>query len=114
MNAIVENKYLAVNLLYNYGQVRFHHKHFQAAVLGDCDKRVVEMMVESNNRQPQPFIDPFDRRIYDQAMLMDQAGNPMGRKILEDVLWKGNEREALDYLGSIISCSLCTWLSTFW
>ena len=81
MNAIVENKYLAVNLLYNYGQVRFHHKHFQAAVLGDCDKRVVEMMVESNNRQPQPFIDPFDRRIYDRAMLMDQAGwKPYGPK----------------------------------
>ena len=93
MNAIVENKYLAVNLLHKYGEVSFHHKHFQAAILGDCDKRIVEMIVEANNSQPRPFINPFDRRIYDRAMLMDQAGNPMGRQLLKDVLWRGNERD---------------------
>ena len=93
MNAIVENKYLAVNLLYEYGKVRFHHKHFQAAILVDCDRRIVEMIIESSNSQPRPFLDPFDRRIYERAMLMESAGNPMGRQILKDVLWKGNERE---------------------
>ena len=91
MNAIVEHRYPAVNLLYKYGQVQFEHKHFRAAILGDCDKRIVEMIVESNNRRP--FIDPFDRRVYDQAMLMDQAGNPMVRQILRDVLRKANVQD---------------------
>ena len=93
MNAIVENKYLAVNLLYNYFQVPFHHEHFQAAVLGDCDKRIVEMIVESNKRQVLPFIDLFDGRIYDRAVLMQRAGNPMGRQLLTDVLWQRFERD---------------------
>ena len=60
---------------------------FQAAVLGDCDKRIVKMMVESNNRQPQPFIDPFDRRIYDRAMLMDQAVNAINENKMRTNIW---------------------------
>lgn len=92
MNVIIEQKYLAVNLLYNYGHVQFHHKHFQAAVLHGCNKRIVEMIVESNNQQHAPFIDPFDEIIYNQAMLMWSAGDPMGRQLLTDVLWKGNKR----------------------
>ena len=93
MNAIIENNYLAVNLLHNYCKVRFHHEHFQAAVLGDCEKRIVEMIIGYNNRQRQPFINPFDAHIAKKAKLMDQAGNPMGRQLLRDVLWKGFERD---------------------
>ena len=93
MNAIIENNYLAVNLLHNYCKERFVHKHFQAAVLGDCEKRIVEMIIDFNKRQRQPFINPFDPHIANKAKLMDQAGNPMGRQLLRDVLWKGFERD---------------------
>ena len=91
MNAIVENKYLAVNLLHNYCQVRFIHQHFLAAVLGDCDKRIVEMIIGFNNSQPQPFINRYDHRIYEKAKLLDEAGNPLGRQLLKHVLWRGFE-----------------------
>ena len=91
MNAIVENKYLAVNLLHKYCQVRFIHQHFLAAVLGDCDKRIVEMIIGSNNSQPQPFINRYDHRIYGKAKLLDEAGNPLGRQLLKHVLWRGFE-----------------------
>ena len=94
MNAIIEQKYLAVNLLHNYGYVGFHHKHFQAAVLHGCDKKIVEMIVEANNQQQTPFIDPFDRLIYNRAMAMEEAGNPMGQKLLREVLGRGNEQDS--------------------
>ena len=68
-------------------QLRKRNMRFQAAVLGDCDKRIVKMMVESNNRQPQPFIDPFDRRIYDRAMLMDQAVNAINENKMRTNIW---------------------------
>lgn len=93
MNAIVENNYPAVNILHKYGRVRFNHQHFRAALLGDCDKRIVEMILGFNNSQPQPFINRFDKQIYDRAKQMDQARNPIGRQLLKDVLWKGYERD---------------------
>ena len=100
MNAIVENQYLAVNLLRNYCKVLFNHQHFQAAVLGDCDKRIVEMIVGFNNSQPRPFINPFDYGIYKKAKLLDEAGNPMGRQLLKDVFWKGFEGQCPDWVTS--------------
>ena len=93
MNAIIENIYQAVNLLHKSGKVPFHHKHFRAAIQGGCDKRIVEMMIESNKRQPRPFIDPSDRRTYVRVILMERAGDPMGRRILKDVSWRVNERD---------------------
>lgn len=92
MNAIIENKYRAVNLLHIYGKVHFYHKHFQTAVLHDCERRIIEMIVQTNNQDRMPFIDRFDERIYDHAMQLDQAGNPMGQLLLQDVLRRGNER----------------------
>lgn len=93
MYAIYERQYLAVELLHNTGKVCFDHRHFRAAIMNTCERRIVEMIVESNNNQPEPFIDPFDRRIYRWAMELEWDGDPMGRQILNDVLWKGNERE---------------------
>ena len=93
MYAIYEREYLAVDLLHNTGKVPFDHRHFRAAILHNCGRGILDMIVESNNNQPEPFIDPFDRRIYNRAMELEWAGDPMGRQILNDVLWKGNERE---------------------
>ena len=91
MNAILENKFRAVSLLHTYGKVQFHHKHFQAAVLHNCERRIIEMIVEGNQNR-RPFIDLSDKSIYDHAMELDQAGNPMGRQLLDDVFGEGNER----------------------
>lgn len=93
MNAILENKYRAVSLLHKYGEVKFHHKHFQAAVLHNCERRIIEMIVESNNQFRRPFIDLSDKSIYDHAMGLEQAGNPLGRQLLDDVFGEGNKRK---------------------
>ena len=100
MNAILENKYLAVNFLHEYCRVRFKYQHFQAAVLGDCDKRIVEMIVGFIKNHPLPFIERFDYGIYKKAKLLDEAGNPMGRQLLEDVFWKGFNGECPDWVTS--------------
>ena len=91
LNAILENNYRAVNLLHNHGAVQFHHKHFQAAVLHDCERRIVEMIVETKQYM-RSFIDLSDKSIHNHAMELDQAGNPMGRWLLEDVLREGKKR----------------------
>ena len=91
--AICQDQYLAVRLLHNTGKVPFDHRHFQSAVLNGCEWRIVEMILESNQNQPEPFIDPFDRRIYKRAMELEWDGDPMGRQIRDGVVWKGNQRE---------------------
>ena len=85
-NAIIGHAYEAVELLHHRGKVRFDHSHFLAAIQYQCERRIVEMIVESNNNQPTPFIDPFDKRIYNRAMYLEWAGDPMGRQILKDML----------------------------
>ena len=91
LNAILKNNYRAVNILHNHGGVNFHHEHFQAAVLRDCEKRIIEMIVESNNKHHSPFIDSSDKSVYNTLMEWDQVGNPIGRRILEDVFWRDKE-----------------------
>ena len=95
LNAILKNNYRAVNILHNHGGVDFHHKHFQAAVLHDCERRIIEMILEDNDKHRRPFIDSSDKTVYNRLMEWDQARNPMGRQILEDVFWRENERQPL-------------------
>lgn len=96
MNAILKNNYRAVNILHSHGGVHFHHRHFKVAVLYGCERRIIEMIVETNNKHRRPFIDTSDRRVYNRVMEWDQAGKPMGRQLLKDVFdvfRRGNERQ---------------------
>ena len=91
LNAILKNNFRAVNILHNHGGVCFHHKHFQAAVLHDCETRIVNMMMETNNNGPNWFIDPSDEMVYNRAMDLYQAGDPMSRQLLKAVFRRGDQ-----------------------